>query len=284
MIFLFFYWANRAKRCAVRNNTNLLSTLWPSAEVEPRSGFDDSLASGWRLPCVFWTFIYTFLFLSPLTGGCTAGEMDETFSRATQDLGSVQMPVHQLPLFVMLLETKVWFPKLMQPALEFSNSCGSRCAGGGVGPGKTEEQLGQAAGFFHDLSDKTQPSYFCCFAEQCFFFSADIPQLKLLGQTERKETFFQMQFDVQHDLEFSGFIRSDLDPQRVCCSFLLQPLNSGEGISLCRCCANTHLAAHHSVILSMLFSNMKSVAIRAVWLHFLIHSLILFPTSIYHLV
>lgn len=191
MIFLFFNWANRAKRCAVRNNTNLPSTLWPSAEVEPRSGLmtPSPAADGCRV--YFGPLFIPSCSCRRSPGGCTAGEMDETFSCATRDLGSVQMPVHQLPLFVMLLETKVWFPKLMQPALEFSNSCGSRCAGGGVGPGKTEEQLGQAAGFFHDLSDKTQPSYFCCFAEQCFFFSADIPSLKLLRQTGRKETFFQ---------------------------------------------------------------------------------------------
>lgn len=59
-------------------------------------------------------------------------------SCATQDLGCVQSLFTSSPLFVMLLETIVWFPKLMQPALEFSNSCGSRCAGWWGGPGKTE--------------------------------------------------------------------------------------------------------------------------------------------------
>lgn len=67
----------------------------------------------------------------------------------------------------------------------------------------------QAAEFFHDLSDKMQPSYFCCFAEQWFFFLIDVPKLKLLRQTDRKKgpPYIQMQSDVQHAiLKFCGFI------------------------------------------------------------------------------
>lgn len=51
-----------------------------------------SLALVWRLPrlwlsCVICTFIYTFLFLSPLTRE-THGEMDETFPELTGSLRS----------------------------------------------------------------------------------------------------------------------------------------------------------------------------------------------------
>lgn len=132
MIFLFFSWANGPKTCAVRNNTNLLSKLWPSADVEPCSGLmTPSPAADGRL-------VYLYLPVLVAAHQRDARRDGRDLSCATQDLGRLQMPVHQLPLFVMLLETKVWFPKLMQPALEFSNSCGSRCAGRRVGPGKTE--------------------------------------------------------------------------------------------------------------------------------------------------
>lgn len=98
---------------------------------------DGSLAGGGRLSRVFWTSVHTFLFLSPLTSG-THGGINETLPVLLMILDVFRACSPAPHLFVMLLETAVRFPKLMQPALEFSNSCGSRRTGWYGGPGKTE--------------------------------------------------------------------------------------------------------------------------------------------------
>lgn len=97
MIFLFFYWANRLKTCAVRNNTNLLSALWLSAEVEPCSGLMTPLPASDGCLVYFGPLFIPSCSCRRSPGGRAARSTRPFLT--TQGLGSVQTPAHQLPLY-----------------------------------------------------------------------------------------------------------------------------------------------------------------------------------------
>lgn len=182
MIFLFFYWANRPKTYPVRNNTNLLSNLWLSAEVEPCSGLmTPSPASG-----AFWTFIYTFLFLSPLTRGMH-GELDETFPAL----------LRILDVFRCLFTSSLYSSCSLRPKCGFQNWCNqplnsaTAVAAGVLAAESGQEKQNAAAWRSCTILpwpfDKTQPSELLLFCRaMLFFFSPDFPKWKLLRQTEEK--------------------------------------------------------------------------------------------------
>lgn len=206
MIFLFFYWADQNP--ALWKITLIFSL---SCGAAPRW----SLILAWWLPlrrrtavsCILDLYSYLPVLVAAHQWGARRDQRDS--SCATQDLGCVRSLFTSSPLFVMLLETIVWFPKLMQPALEFSNSCGSRCAGWWGGPGKTESwsssKLQDSSMTF--LIKCSHPT-FAVLQSNAFFFLIDLPKLKLLRQTDRTKgpLYIHMQSDVQHAiLKFCGF-------------------------------------------------------------------------------
>lgn len=240
MIFLFFCWADQ--KPVLWKITLILAQRWGGGLF--LFWLDDSLAGGGRLSRVLWTFIHTLPFLSPLTSG-TRAEINETLPVLLRTLGCVRSLFTSSPLFVMLLETIVWFPKLMQPALEFSNSCGSRCAGRWGGPGKTESRCSSK------LQDSSMTFLIKCsrptFAvsqSDAFSFLIDVPKLKLLRQTDSEILWMQPTYSSGNE-------------QQLVCS--LQPVNWGKGIALCSWCSNMFYSTLLSNIIDIIQQYVKSV-------------------------
>lgn len=192
MIFLFFYWANRPKTYAVRNNTNLLSNLWPSAEVEPCSGLmTPSPAADGRL-VYFGPLFKPSCSCRRSPGGCTASStrpfLRYSGSWMCSDACSPARSIRHAPWDQSVVsETDATSPWIQQQLWRPVCWLQSRARKNRILP------PGEAARFFHDLLIKrNHPTNCCCFAEQCFFFSPDFPKWKLLRQTEKIKDSFSL--------------------------------------------------------------------------------------------